>query len=174
MDLEKIAQAQAETEASFKSLTTEPFDFGRALPAARFPQSFVDFYTGPHGHKIELEEEANWFLANIGNGPEKFMFDGLFAPDGLTSQNSIISESIYAADGSIILPPDHYAIGGAYGVFEMRLLINLDETSPNYGKIFLWTLSPDQIGTETNTRGIAPVADDIASFFAKLTTEDAL
>lgn len=174
MDPEQLARIQAGQRAykdSFKALTTEPFDFGRALPRAAFPADFVAFYTGPHGSAIEMQEDGNWFLADDGAGPQKFMFDGLFNPEDMTAQNGIISESAYAPAGSVILPPHHYVIGTAFGQDEMRLLINLEQGSADYGAILLWRLAYDPYGCGDNMAGVIPVAEDIQTFFAGLAPE---
>jgi hypothetical protein len=116
-----------------------------------------------------------FFLARFQDHSEVCMYDGLFAPQDIESQNSIIAESIYADAGSVIMPEGFYAIGSAYGrVDEMRLMINLVPGTAEYGQIFGWYLAHDPLGTGDNTRGLAQVAPNLAAFYANLQKEAAL
>lgn len=152
------------------------FDFGRALPRATFPAEFVKTYSLiANGDPVDWDNNRIHFLARFIDHTEIAMYDGLFSPQTMQSQNAIIAESIYADPGAVIMPPGFYAIGSAYGkADEMRLMVNLDGTSADYGKIFVWHLAHDALGTGDNTRGLGFVADNLHSFFANLQTEDKL
>jgi hypothetical protein len=152
------------------------FDFGRVLPKASFPEAFVTYYASlARGEPVDWDNERIYFLARFDDHVEVCMYDGLFSPQRIQTQNAIIAESIYADAGAVIMPPGFYAIGGAYNdLGEMRLMINLVADSPDYGKIFVWNLAWDALGTGDNTRGIGRVADTLQSFIEGLQPRDAL
>jgi hypothetical protein len=157
-------------------LVAKDFPMGRVLGTATFPPEFVQTYAAiAKGERANYADEVIFFLAKFQSHSEVCWYDGLFAPDMIEAQNAIISESIYADPGAIIMPPGFYAIGSAYGhIDEMRMMINLDPAAPEYGKIFVWYLAHDALGTGDNTRGLAHVADSLEAFFAGLQPEDAL
>jgi hypothetical protein len=152
------------------------FDFGRSLPAATFPASFVQFYVVlAHGEPVDWDADKRYFLATFDDHVEICMYEGLFSPQMIQSQNALIAESIYAEAGSLIMPPGYYAIGSAYNdLGEMRLMVNLQADQPDYGKIFIWNLAWDPLGTGDNTRGIGLVAAELQAFYANLQPKDAL
>jgi hypothetical protein len=152
------------------------FDFGKSLPAASFPPAFVASYAAlARGEPVDWDSERTYFLARFDDHVEICMYDGLFSPQRIQTQNRIIAESIYADPGATIMPPGYYAIGGAYNdLGEMRLMINLQADGPDYGKISVWNLAWDPLGTGDNTRGIGHVADTLDAFFAGLQQRDAL
>jgi hypothetical protein len=157
-------------------LVARNFDFGRALPAATFPAGFVKTYeTIAGGDPVDWDNNRIYFLAKFADYSEVCMYDGMFAPQSIQSQNALIAESMYAERGDVVLPEGHYAVGSAYGKQdEMRLLICLQPDSPQYGAIFAWHLAHDALGTGDNTRGLGFVAADLHGFFANLQTEDVL
>jgi hypothetical protein len=157
-------------------LVAKDFPFGRVLGTATFPADFVRYYASISAESLaDFDYDKTYFLAKFQSHSEVCWYDGLFAPQMIESQNAIISESIYADPGAVIMPPGFYAIGSAYGhIDEMRMMINLDPAAPEYGKIFVWYLAHDALGTGDNTRGLAHVADNLEAFFANLQTEDAL
>jgi hypothetical protein len=174
----------ADLDDSFDGLTgfaklaavAKDFDFGSNLPAATFPSAFVTSYAAiARGEPVDWDNNRIYFLAHFDDHVEICMYDGLFSPQRIQTQNRIIAESIYADPGATIMPPGFYAIGSAYGqVDEMRMMINLDPSAPEYGKIYVWYLAHDALGTGDNTRGLAHVADSLEAFFNGLQTEDAL
>jgi hypothetical protein len=157
-------------------LVAKDFDFGTALPRATFPASFVASYAGlANGEPVDWENERTYFLAQFDDHVEICMYDGFFSPQRIQTQNALISQSIYADAGSVIMPPGYYAIGSAYNdLGEMRLMLNLVPDSPDYGKLFIWNLAWDALGTGDNTRGIGRVADTLEAFFAGLQVRSAL
>ena len=157
-------------------LVARDFPFGRVLPKATFPADFVRTYAAITAESLaDFDYDQTYFLARFQTHTEVCWYDGLFAPQMIESQNAIIAESIYADAGAVIMPPGFYAIGSAYGkIDEMRMMICLDQASPDYGKIFVWYLAHDALGTGDNTRGLAHVADSLDAFFNGLQPEDAL
>ncbi len=157
-------------------LVAKDFPFGRKLGTATFPADFVRTYAAISKESIaNFDYDRTYFLARFQSHSEVCWYDGLFAPQMIESQNAIISESIYADPGSVIMPPGFYAIGSAYGqIDEMRMMICLDQASADYGKIHVWYLAHDALGTGDNTRGLAHVADSLEAFFAGLQPEAAL
>jgi hypothetical protein len=174
----------ADLDDSFDGLTgfaklpqvAKDFDFGRALPPATFPPAFVASYAAlARGEPTDWENERIYFLAQFDDHVEICMYDGFFSPQRIQTQNRIIAESIYADAGSVIMPPGYYAVGSAYNdLGEMRLMVNLVPDSPDFGKLFVWNLAWDALGTGDNTRGVGRVADTIDAFFAALQPRDAL
>ncbi len=157
-------------------LVATDFDFGNFLPRATFPVEFVSYYkTFSAGDLVDFINERQFFLGQFDEHTQICMYSGLFSPQSIQVQNDIISDSMYVNPGEIVMPPGYYAIGTAYSaVGEMRLMINLQSNHADYGKIFVWNLAWDALGTGDNTRGLGYVADNLEAFFAGLQPEDAL
>ena len=151
----------------------ENFDFGPALGTATFPDEFAEYYASFSDALVDYDDNRLYFHHPLG-GDGIAMFDGLDSPYGIRSQNGIIAESIYAPKGSVILPRGYYVIGSAYSEDEMRLLVNLDRDGPDYGKIYVWYLAHDPLGTGDNTRGVGQVAGSLKDFIEGLVSEEEL
>jgi hypothetical protein len=139
------------------------FPFGRHLPHATFPPDFVKTYVSLAAHDpVNWNANATYFIAQFQHGPLLCMYDGLFAPQMTCSQNSIIAESNYAEAGATIMPPGYYTIGSAYDdAGELRIIIRLAQERSDYGKIYVWRLAWNALGTEDNTGGLGFVAGSL-------------
>jgi hypothetical protein len=157
-------------------LVAKGFDFGSVLPPADFPPDFVAYYASlARGEPVDWDNDRIFFLARFDDHVEVCMYDGLFSPQRIQTQNAIMSQSSYADPGAIIMPPGYYAIGGAYNdLGEMRLMIDLRPSSPDCGKIYVWNLAWDALGTGDNTRGLGFVADTLQAFIEGLQPREAL
>ena len=145
------------------------FDFGRSLPRASFPASFVEAYL----NQFSEEDDEEFFTAKYPSGEKKLMLDGIFDPAHIHSQNAIVAESSYAPPGSQILPTSHYAFADAWDDQSQHLLlVNLDQNHADYGKIYAWHLAHDPLGTGDNTNGVGYVANDLREFLDNLSAED--
>ncbi len=151
------------------------FYFGTALPRANFPADFVAYYARlAQGEPVDWEGDCIYFVAPFSNEVLVCMYDGLFSPQSIQTQNAIISQSIYADSGSVILPPHHYAIGRCYSEREQRILIDLNEASTTYGHLFAWHLAHDPLGIGDNCGGLAHVANSVRIFIENLQTQAAI
>jgi hypothetical protein len=151
------------------------FYFGSALPRANFPADFVAYYAKfSQGEPVDWEGDGIYFLAPFSNEEMVCMYDGLFSPQSIQTQNALISQSIYADSGSVILPLHHYAIGRCYSQREQRILIDLNEASATYGHLFTWHLAHDPLGTGDNCVGLAHVANNLQAFIEGLQAQSAL
>jgi hypothetical protein len=146
------------------------FPFGRRLPRATFPPDFVSTYEGFAEHEpVDWDADAIYFIAQFEHGNLLCMYDGLFAPQMICSQNSIISESQYADPGATIMPPGYYAVGSAYDdAGELRIMICLAQDHVDYGKIYIWRLAWDAWGTKDNMGGLGFVANSLQDMMAGL------
>jgi hypothetical protein len=151
------------------------FYFGTALPRANFPADFVAYYAQlSQGEPVDWDRDRIYFLAPFASEIVVCMYDGFFSPQSIQTQNAIISQSIYADSGSVILPLHHYAIGRSYSQREQRILIDLNEASATYGHLFAWHLAHDPLGTGDNCGGLAHIATSLQAFFEGLQTQSAI
>jgi hypothetical protein len=157
--------------AKFRGVAVN-FPFGRTLPSATFPSDFVKTYEDFSVHEpVDWDADATYFIAEFQHGLLLCMYDGLFSPQMICSQNSIIAESQYAEPGATIMPPGYYAIGSAYDdVSELRIMICLAQEHVNYGKIYVWRLAWDALGTQDNTGGLGLVGNSLQEMMAGLQT----
>lgn len=56
----------------------------------------------------------------------------------------------------------------------LQLMVNLDDTSADYGKIYTWRRAHDALGQGDNTEPLGFVADTLQEFLDGLAPEDAL
>ena len=149
------------------------FFFGNELPRASFPAVFAEQFDSITEESFDDDKEH--FLVQFPDGPVVCYFETIFDVQGIRMQNGIIAESAYAPDGAVIMPSGYYAFGSAYDAsVELRLMVNLVEGDPSYGKIFAWALAHDPIGQGDNTRDLGLVADSLNEFIAGLDVESAL
>lgn len=155
------------------SSVREDFFFGKALPRASFPAAFAEQFDAISEDSFDDEKEH--FVAHFSNGRLICYFETIFEVRGIRMQNGIISESACAAEGATVMPPGYYAFGSAYDdVGELRLMVNLAEGDPSYGKIFVWALTHNPKGADDTPHCVGFVADSLNDFVASLDKEDAL
>ena len=148
------------------------FDFGPHLPRADFPPDFVAAYV--HYFTEEEDWTRTHFLARYPNGSEVVMLDSIDDPAHIHSQNAILSESIYADPGAVILPPGWVSFGqAADSRGYLQLLVNLDPASEFHGRINVWRRSHDPLGEGDNTQAMGEVAQSLQDFLDGLAPEDA-
>ncbi len=121
------------------------FPFGPDPPCAAFPSDFADYYASfATAYPVDHGAEATFFIAHFKNQPLLCMYDGLFSPQTIQSQNRIIFGLEPGQRPSKRPFHGYYAIGSAYedsgGLRELRILICLDEKKPAYGKIYAWPM----------------------------------
>ncbi len=152
------------------------FDFGPNLPRAGFPAAFVAYYSiFSRGEPVDWANERQYFLAQFDDYTQICMYNGLMSPQSIQSQNAIIADSMYVNPTDIVMPPGHYAIGTAYSDDdEMRIMVNLQADSPDYGRIYVWNMAWDALGAGDNTRGLGFAADSLQAFIEGLQPREAL
>lgn len=145
---------------------SDAFDFGPHLVPASFPRSFVDAYVA----SLETyEDDCDYFVAVFPHGSRVFWLESIDDPAHIHSQNAILSESIYADEGSAILPPGFYSFGSAVDKsHHWQIMVCLDEKSPQYEEIHLWRRAYDPLGEGDNTEPMGFVAKDLADFLKNL------
>jgi hypothetical protein len=148
------------------------FDFGRFLPKASFPEAFVKSYAAIAVHEpVDWDGERIYFIARFPDETVVAMYNGFYAPAAIQSQNAIISHPFADSPKALVLPPSHYIVGEALEeTSECRILICLDPASPNHGRLFLWRLAHQPIGTGDNTSGLATLASRLDDFWPLLMT----
>ncbi|MBL3560144.1 hypothetical protein [Rhodovulum sulfidophilum] len=150
------------------------FDFNSPhLGKVDFPDQFVTDYVAEILHGPDrLETEIGYSVARFASGPVICDPAMLLGPRHIYSINRILDESLYAEEGSIILPPGHYVFAECYeDRGKVYLTINLDHGSGDYGKIFFWRKAHDALVTGDNTDPPAFAADTLGAYFAGLKTE---
>ena len=116
-------------------------------------------------------------MATFPHGQASLFLDTIYSPYDIYFLNWSISESIYASQGSIILPPNRYAFGDAVNDIDTqryRLLVNLNGQDSDYGKIYAWYLLYDPLGEGDNKRGLGYVTDNLETFVEELVGENDL
>ena len=148
------------------------FFFGNELPRANFPAVFSEQFDSIT--EESFDDDREYFLVQFPDGPIVCYFETIFTVEGIRMQNGMIAESAYAPDSTIIMPSGYYAFGSAYDSSgELRLMVNLIEDDPSYGKIFIWALAHDPIGQGDNTRELGFVTNSLNEFIAGLDVESA-
>lgn len=100
------------------------------------------------------------------------MFDNILGPGQIFMANKILHESLYAEEGSTIIPPGFYVVCECYDALGMvYLTVNLAKDSADYGKVFFWRKAHDTIGTGDNANPPVFAANSLGDYFAGLMTE---
>ena len=140
------------------------FDLGPVLGTFDFPDAFVKAYQ----NQFLDDEDRTEFVAVFSFGKQQLMLNTIFTPDYIYSQNRILGGADHPSETNR-LPPNHVVIGDAYGdTGNPFLLVNLNETSTQYGKIYAWYLPGDLLGDDDGPQGLGYVANDLQTFIENL------
>lgn len=149
------------------------FNFGPHLAAASFPDSFIAAYVGQFDD--EGGDADEYFIVQYPDGQQIVMLEGIDSPRYIHSQNRILAESAYAEDGTVIMPVGYYSFGtGVDARGHLQLMVNLEDTSADYGKIYAWRRAHDALGQGDNAEPLGFVADNLQGFLDGLAPQDAL
>ena len=117
---------------------------------------------------ITPTEEDNFIVAQFDDGPIEVQLEYLLSLDKLVSDYSFNYESVYADGSESRLPAKHVII--ASGLID-DFVLNVDQESPDFGKVYNWTRAGDAWEEGDNTEGLGFVANSFTELMNNLSEE---
>lgn len=150
---------------------SEGFPIGGTLGEVRFPASFIDVYTRRDGENLDPAEGQDSLVARWPTGSKVLTLNSIFSPYFIRDQTRTLCGANHPSETNR-LPTGHVVIGDAYDDEGYPLiLINLDEASTDYGKVYAWHLPGDLLSDNQVPEGLGYVADSLGAFLDGLSAK---
>ncbi|MBK4218243.1 SMI1/KNR4 family protein [Paracoccus caeni] len=129
------------------------------------PKEYLDFLLISDG--AALRDRGSWFLARFQNGLLVGEIEWLGGID--TVMGTTWNLYVYPDPEKNKVPDGFINVGFAPGQEDMDILLNVNRSSSDFGKVYAWINADDPWMIGDNTRGLGFVANSFNEFMNNLT-----